>query len=296
MMRSEASRMRGLLSKTVLIVLSVLLFSALGMTMFRAHAAPANIDPDRTDCSIDFHMEFLNIVKDEDGKIIKEEMLPTDGGTLSLYTVGTVKVENGYSFDTSKGKFRNVSGIEELETMDTEQLEAVNRDISLRLEKLVNDIEPDKTAKISDGSASFEGLRPGLYLVAQTELSEMDMKIIPFLISIPDSEGNYHLKSEPKSGKTEADSPYLPDDPTYVSSEESEESEWEESETVIESEPEPSEPTSSEPTPEPPPEPEPPEKLPQTGQLWWPVPILCASGALLILIGIVFIKSGRKKK
>ena len=28
-------------------------------------------------------------------------------------------------------------------------------------------------------------------------------------------------------------------------------------------------------------------KLPQTGQLWWPVPVLTAAGMLLIVVGLV---------
>jgi len=31
----------------------------------------------------------------------------------------------------------------------------------------------------------------------------------------------------------------------------------------------------------------PPNKLPQTGQLWWPVPVLLSAGLLLLLIGVV---------
>ena len=42
------------------------------------------------------------------------------------------------------------------------------------------------------------------------------------------------------------------------------------------------------PTPTPPPD-KPPEdpKLPQTGQLWWPVPMLVCAGMLLIIIGLL---------
>jgi len=32
------------------------------------------------------------------------------------------------------------------------------------------------------------------------------------------------------------------------------------------------------------------EKLPQTGTLWWPVPILAVSGVVFILVGIIFRK------
>ena len=45
-------------------------------------------------------------------------------------------------------------------------------------------------------------------------------------------------------------------------------------------------PDEPEPTPSAPPPPQGP-KLPQTGQLWWPVPILLAAGLLLVSIGII---------
>lgn len=54
--------------------------------------------------------------------------------------------------------------------------------------------------------------------------------------------------------------------------------------TYIEEPPEP-----DFPPPNPPPPPDPPGKpsLPQTGQLWWPVPALLAAGMLLLIVGLV---------
>ena len=33
--------------------------------------------------------------------------------------------------------------------------------------------------------------------------------------------------------------------------------------------------------------------LPQTGQLWWPVPLLAASGMMLLLLGLIWNRRGR---
>lgn len=44
------------------------------------------------------------------------------------------------------------------------------------------------------------------------------------------------------------------------------------------------------PTPTPPPSPTPPPTIPQTGQLWWPVPVLLLVGAALIAMGFVWRK------
>lgn len=35
-----------------------------------------------------------------------------------------------------------------------------------------------------------------------------------------------------------------------------------------------------------------PPKLPQTGQYWWPVPVLLASGLLLVAVGLVRRRGG----
>lgn len=49
------------------------------------------------------------------------------------------------------------------------------------------------------------------------------------------------------------------------------------------------------PTP-PPPTPTPPPYLPQTGQLWWPVPVLLCAGLFFILIGVVRRRSGNDEE
>ena len=67
--------------------------------------------------------------------------------------------------------------------------------------------------------------------------------------------------------------------------------------TVTNTKPEAPPPPPDEPTPPPPPDtptpppstpdvPKPPEKLPQTGLLWWPVPILAGSGVVLLFLGL----------
>ena len=43
------------------------------------------------------------------------------------------------------------------------------------------------------------------------------------------------------------------------------------------------------------PDPDKPEKLPQMGQLWWPVPILCMLGLLSVTLGLIRRKNGENK-
>ena len=71
------------------------------------------------------------------------------------------------------------------------------------------------------------------------------------------------------------------------------------SETPPPETPPPETPPPETPPPETPPPDEPPDEpnLPQTGQLWWPVPLLLATGALMILIGAaLFVRNEEEPK
>ena len=151
------------------------------------------IDPDRTDCSIDLTLTY------KDAKNKEQKM---NGGSLGIYTVATVKIENGadQSFDITDGKFSDQSAVAVIPTMSSEELTASNSKIASALAKKAASLKADKTASIASGKASFDGLKPGLYLVMQEKKSEKDVTINPFLISIPNAEGNFNLEASPKVG------------------------------------------------------------------------------------------------
>lgn len=152
------------------------------------------IDPGRTDCSIELTMKY----KDPKGK---EQ--PMKGGTLSIYTVASVLLDDAdQSFDITGGKFADQSIVADIPSMTSEDLAANNSKIASALAKVASSVSPDKTASIGSGKASFKGLKPGLYLVVQTKKSDKKATINPFLISIPDAEGNFNLTAQPKAGAT----------------------------------------------------------------------------------------------
>lgn len=101
-----------------------------------------------------------------------------------------------------------------------------------------------------NGSVTFSGLEQGLYLLVQNTAASGYSKLSPFLVSLPYLDGDEYLYDVAASAKGE-----------------------------LEREPEPTKTaqgsTSSG------------KKLPQTGQLWWPVPILISGGLLCIAIGLV---------
>lgn len=115
----------------------------------------------------------------------------------------------------------------------------------------------------ANGIVKLENMKTGLYLIRQKEASPGYYAMAPFLVSLPYMEdGTYRYDITAK----------------------------------VKSEPEPiTPPTSSEPTcptsptcpsnPPKPGKPVKPSRLPQTGQLTWPVPVMTISGMILLITG-----------
>lgn len=105
-----------------------------------------------------------------------------------------------------------------------------------------------------DGKVTFPQLPFGLYLVVQKTAPAGYSKTEPFLVSLPylyEGEYQYDVASEPKTD-LEREVPTKPTSP-------------------------PTKPTPSSGG----------GKLPQTGQLWWPVPVLTCGGLGCIVVGLL---------
>ena len=251
----EVKNMKKWFGKITAIFASAVLMMAMAVPAWATESVSSGnwpVDTEKTDCSISLKLTY----KEAD---VEKKM--TDG-SISIYTVATVKVDNGYVFDTSTGKFAGSSTVAGIPSLNSDTLNQQNSDIAKALEKEAKSVSADKTAAILEGSASFTDLTPGLYLVIQETLSEGNRKINPFLISIPDAEGNYEIEAAPKNGYEIPPTP-----PTTPKT------------TVTPSTPKTpsgsSSPSGSK------------ASLPQTGQLWWPVPVLCGIGLALIIGGSV---------
>lgn len=104
-----------------------------------------------------------------------------------------------------------------------------------------------QTQTVKDGKATFSGLSTGLYLIVQNKAADGFSKMGAFLVSVPYMEDGEYRYHVTAAIKSE-----------------------------LEREPEPTDP--------PPTEPEDP-KLPQTGQLNWPIPLMVVAGLALFVIG-----------
>ena len=210
-----------------------------------------SVDTGKTDCSISLTLKYK-----ESGTNTEKNMT---NGDLSLYTVATVKEENGYSFDISGGQFASSEVVAGIPDMDSKTLEEKNADIAKALAVNIEGVEA-KTAAVADGACKFENLTPGLYLVLQSKPSDGGVKINPFLVSIPGKNGSYNIDATPKT------------------------------EIVVPTTPTPPGKGTPTPTPGKPGTPGTPSSgsktvLPQTGQLWWPLPLLCGAGLALVILG-----------
>ena len=113
-----------------------------------------------------------------------------------------------------------------------------------------------QTQTMKDGKATFTGLSTGLYLIVQNKAADGFSKMGAFLVSVPYMENGEYKYHVTASIKSE-----------------------------LEREPEPTEP---EPT-------DPPPRLPQTGQLNWPIPLMVVAGLGFFAVGWV-LYFGKKRE
>lgn len=238
---------------TAIFASAVLMMGAAVPVLATESAAAGNwpVETGKTDCSI-----FLTLKYTDKATKTEKNM---SGGDLSIYTVATVKEENGYSFDITGGKFADSADVAGIPAMNSKELEENNAKIANALDKNISGVEADQTVAVADGACKFENLTPGLYLVRQSADSDGGIKINPFLVSIPGENGVYDIKAAPKKGIEVPTTPTPPGKGTPT------------------------------PTPGKPGTPPSGSKsvLPQTGQLWWPLPLLCGAGLVLVISGFV---------
>ena len=169
------------------------------------------------------------------------------GGTLALYKVGDVAEEDGnYSFVPVEAIRGDLAQFGDIQSPDLAGKLA-------KLEKQLTPVTADPVTVGKDGTATFSNLTFGLYLVVQKTAPAGYGKTEPFLVSLPylyEGEYQYDVASQPKTD-LEREVPTKPTSP-------------------------PTKPTPSSGG----------GKLPQTGQLWWPVPVLACGGLGCIVVGL----------
>lgn len=176
----------------------------------------------------------------------------SSGNEVGIYKVADVVEDEGFKF-----VFRDAFAAE---GKVPENLEEVNGSLASKLDRIAQEKRVTmyrKAQKLdADGSVTFSDLEVGLYMVVHTKKTEITLsdksKVIytinPFLVSIPQKE----------NGKLNYDvvtKPKVSPDKTT--------------------------------TPPPKKDTPPPKRIPQTGQLWWPVMVMGVTGALFVTFGLI---------
>lgn len=172
------------------------------------------------------------------------------GGTMTLYRVGDVVENDGdYSFVPTEDFAEWGDTFSDIESPE----------VAKSLADYEHKISGETKEIDAEGQVKFEDLEPGLYLVVQDEAAEGYSKANPFLVSLPywDEENGVYVYDV--DGRTKAEL--------------IREVEKESSKGGSTSGSGPSGHSSG--------------KLPQTGQLWWPVPMLIFAGLLCIVVGLI---------
>ena len=197
---------------------------------------------------------------------VVEEVRKEEGAQVKIYQIATMKYQGSDLQYVYTDDWKELTADLSKETPEEEILKM--RDLAES--KHLTGIE--KTSD-KDGNVYYTDLPQGVYLVVQTDEVEHFSVFEPFLVYLPCIEENhwkYDVTAEPKivyqvrSGSRDPNEP----DPTPS--------------TV------PEEPVT-------PPKKDPPPKLPQTGQLNWPIPVLLVAGAFLVSAGIIVRLAGRKE-
>lgn len=168
------------------------------------------------------------------------------GGKLTLYKVAEAADEDGNNIFRLTEAFKD-SGVELEEVTESDSGAA---ELASRLEAYVNSHKPaGETVTVDDkGQAVWKNLELGLYLIVNTTAAEGYAPVNTFLISVPrylDGSYVYDVTASPKMGTADKLASKTPNSKPAVSG----------------------------------------GKLPQTGQLWWPVPVMAIAGMLFVMFG-----------
>lgn len=225
---------------------AVLLFCIMSVTAFAAGEVP------------DVNRKGSIAVTIRDTKSKK----PVSGGKLKLYQVASVRIDDGnYMFEYTDD-FSDC-GLA-LDDIESEDLAAELADYASGRKLKGTDRKVG-----SDGKVKFGGLELGLYLVVQSTAAENYSALNPFLVSVPMKDGDsliYAVNATPKAG-TVAKTANPDPKPDSGSGKHKHSGSSGNNVSVPASAPQLA------------------ALLPQTGQLWWPVPLLAMAGILFVMIG-----------
>lgn len=181
------------------------------------------------------------------------------GKPVSGGTVNLYKVGNVHEDD---GNY-SFQPVDALKDVISEFGDIQSPDLAQKLAKQEKKLTPVTSKPVTigkNGTAEFTNLDLGLYLVVQKTAASGYQKISPFLVSVPYLEEGVYVYDVKTGPKTELEREVKPTTPTtpHSSSDSG-------------------------------------GKLVQTGQLWWPVPVLICAGLGCIVVGLFRRRRGQNE-
>lgn len=262
------------MKKRMLRLLALLMLLCAATVPVRAAAV---LELSRTDCSISVTMR--------DGKTV------VSGGSMTCYRVGGIhSADNGDLSFVLTGEFSG-AGVSLAKPDDPVTAQR------LAFYAARNSIAGTTRTIGNDGTVTFTGLTPGLYLLVQREAAPGYYAAAPFLVTLPMRENGGYVYAVDASPKVDVERPGIslptePDTPTPPDQPDGPDQPTPPDQPTDPTNPgkpsDPNKPTNPS-NPNKPSNPSKPDvpKLPQTGQLNWPVPVLAAGGLCLLLLGRV---------
>ena len=202
--------------------------------------------------------------------VLRHEGLPVAGGTVVARQVADIVVKDStYQYALTE---EFAPSYIELGDLSSDSLPQQLEEYAYYAE-----IPGTEAAIAQDGTASFEALPLGVYLISQGEMTEGFLPLSAFLVSVPyeqDGQWMYSVEALPKTlpelhELEEEDSHTNPDTPPGGDEDTEEDGNRPGGGTIEDGDEGGSGPA----------------KLPQTGQLNWPIPVLAMAGLVLFITG-----------
>ncbi len=209
--------------------------------------------------------------------VMQKDATPVPGGSLTLYQVGTLIEENGaYRYEL----------VESLQTTGLVLDDLQSPQLAKELAAKVASAQGNKKEIDAEGRIAYTDLELGVYLLVQEEAAKGYSKLDPFLVTVPEvvnGEYIYQVQAGPKitlvPETTPAPTPTAPPTPVVTPQPQTPPT-FGDGSTVQN----PSDSSAETLLP----------KLPQTGQLNWPIPVMAVVGLWLFVMGWI-LRFGQKR-
>ena len=194
---------------------------------------------------------------------------PASGGAFVAYRVAVIEDQDGVPV------FQSLYGNKEVVDITKNASKLASEYETLVKENAVE--EPTDQVAAENGKLTFSKLKPGLYLIVQEASISNYNDMNSFLISVPTwnnktSSYEYDRTAVVKNDITRETQPTTEEVPPDEEEVPEEEDESTDNEDDYSSDSDDDSSSSR-------------ETLPQTGQLWWPLPLLLCAGLILMLVG-----------